>query len=286
MNDRNQQNQWKQELNRTIRLISGAFLFGIPLILTMEMWFIGWYVSLWKLAVFIVLAFGIGVMMAYFSSPTGDRDLGGSFMQTTNSTAVGILSALIILVVLNRINLAVPLRAAVGEVAVLTVPLSIGAAASTSILSMNKSENRQGGSDQQQKGSTWAKLATDVGATLVGGIFIGLPIAPTREIPRLADGMTYWSELALLAFSLAITYTIVFVAGFRSSKMSLANRGPFQHPTTETVISYVVSLGIAVVGLYLFGQIHFSDPFGFVLRHVLVLGLPTTIGGAAGRLVI
>ncbi len=280
------QNQWKQELNRTIRLVSGAFLFGIPLILTMEMWFIGWYVSLWKLVVFIVLAFVVGVTMAYFSSPAGERDLGGSFMQTTNSTGVGIFSALIILVVLNRINLSSPLRAVVGEVAVLTVPLSIGAAASTSILSMNDSENRQGDSNQQDKRSPWSKLANDVGATLAGGIFISLPIAPTREIPRLADGMTYWSELGVLAFSLAITYTIVFVAGFRSSKMNLANRGPFQHPSTETVISYVVSLGIAIVGLYLFGQIQFGDPLGFVVRHVLVLGLPTTIGGAAGRLVI
>ncbi len=286
MTGTDQKRQWGQEFIRTIRLFSGAFLFGIPFVYTMEMWWIGMYVDLWKLLLFIAIAFFVGVTLIYFSTPQNKRDLPGSFMQTVNSVAVGILSSLLVLVVLNEINLTVPLRSAVGMTAVMTVPLSIGASASTSILGTKQSQNRQGNPKNQHKGSQWRKLANDIGATAAGGIFIGLPIAPTREVPRLAATMGYWNLLMVIALSLAVTYLIVFVAGFTASNAPYRSSGPFQHPLTETVLAYILSLLIALVTLYLFGVIHFSQPLYPLMQHVLVLGLPTTVGGAAGRLVL
>jgi putative integral membrane protein (TIGR02587 family) len=120
----------------------------------------------------------------------------------------------------------------------------------------------------------------------VGGIFISLPLAPTDEIPMLAAEMGYWHEIALVAFSLVITYAIVFESGFNPEDGGGSSRGPFQHPITETIVAYLVSLVIAFAALFLFDRVDFNDPLQFILSHVLVLGLPTTIGGAAGRLVI
>ncbi len=286
MQKKNQKNQWSKELTRIGRLFGGAFLIGIPFVFTVEMWWIGKYVALWKLLIFIVIAFLVGVTLAYFSAPTDQRDLIGSFMQTINSVAVGILSALLVLTVLNEVNLQVPLRSVIGMTAVLTVPLSIGAAASTSVLGANELQNRQGNPKKQQKGSQWRKLANDLGATTAGSIFIGLPIAPTREIPRLAASANYWNLLMIIALSLVITYIIVFTAGFTASNAPYRSSGPFQHPLTETVLAYIISLLMALVTLYLFGRVRFSDPLYDLVQYVLVLGLPTTIGGAAGRLVL
>jgi len=38
--------------------------------------------------------------------------------------------------------------------------------------------------------------------------------------------------------------------------------------------------------LVVFGQIALGDPIDWLVRETLVLGLPATIGGAAGRLVV
>ena len=38
--------------------------------------------------------------------------------------------------------------------------------------------------------------------------------------------------------------------------------------------------------LFFFGVLHADDPWPLVLNHVVVLGLPAAVGGAAGRLAI
>lgn len=47
---------WAQELNDFVRAFSGAYIFGIPLLFTMEMWWIGEHAALWKLLAFLLVA--------------------------------------------------------------------------------------------------------------------------------------------------------------------------------------------------------------------------------------
>lgn len=51
-------------------------------------------------------------------------------------------------------------------------------------------------------------------------------------------------------------------------------------------MAYFVSLFVVLVAFYLFDQFEIGDPIFSVAPQVLVLGLPTAVGGAAGRLVI
>jgi uncharacterized membrane protein len=62
--------------------------------------------------------------------------------------------------------------------------------------------------------------------------------------------------------------------------------GLFQSPISETIVAYLVSLVAAALMLYFFQQIGLETPWGVAFRHILVLGLPATIGGAAGRLAL
>jgi uncharacterized membrane protein len=55
---------------------------------------------------------------------------------------------------------------------------------------------------------------------------------------------------------------------------------------SETVMSYLVSLLISAFLLWFFQQLSFDDPWSMWLRYTLILGLPATVGGAAGRLAI
>jgi uncharacterized membrane protein len=52
------------------------------------------------------------------------------------------------------------------------------------------------------------------------------------------------------------------------------------------MLSYVISLAVALLLLVLFERVSLEDPFYEILRQTAVLAVPVALGGAAGRLVI
>lgn len=121
---------------------------------------------------------------------------------------------------------------------------------------------------------------------MIGGIIIGFSIAPTDEVPMLAASTSGPWLLVLIFVSLLISYAIVFAANFSNQSKRQQQQGIFQDPFSETVISYLVSLITAALMLWFFDKLNFDNPWSIWLRYTLVLGLPTTVGGAAGRLAI
>src|SRR5215208_8404542 len=90
---------WEREFDDFVRALSGAFLFGVPLLYTMEMWWIGSYSELWRLGVFLVLALVLNFSLARFAGfkqepPTLARRLN----ETVDAVAVGLLASTIVLV--------------------------------------------------------------------------------------------------------------------------------------------------------------------------------------------
>jgi putative integral membrane protein (TIGR02587 family) len=183
--------------------------------------------------------------------------------------------------VLNHIRPDDPLDSVVGMIVIQTVPLSIGVSVANQVFGRHGENNRQG-DDNGSSLSAWQEFFSDIGATVIGGVFIGFAIAPTEEVPMLAAGLDTGHLIALVAFSLLVGYVIVFASGFDEPHPE----GLFQRPITETTLAYVVSLAVSLVTLYLFHQFDTTDPFQSVVEQTLVLGVPTTVGGAAGRLVI
>jgi putative integral membrane protein (TIGR02587 family) len=274
---------WRQELRDVTRGISGAFLFGMPLLFTMEMWWIGIYAEKWKLLAFLTLAFLANLGLSYFAGFKRQHSLDQIVAQAVEATAVGAVAAGVVLLVLNRITPADPLDSILGKIIVQTVPLSIGASVANIIF---QRDDDAGGDDQEAEQHPWRATFNDLGATLIGSIFIGFSIAPTDEVTMLAAGMDYPHLLTLIGLTLALAYGIVFASGFDIYSPAGFTGGPFQHPLTETVMSYAAALLVAFVSLYLLDVIHLSDPMPTIVAQTLVLGLPATIGGAAGRLAI
>lgn len=276
---------WKKELNDFVRALSGAFLFGAPFLWTMEMWWIGAYAELWKLLVFLGLSFLLNVHLAYFAGFKEETTFSSSVGEAIDALAVGLVSSALILFALNRIAAGDPLDSILGKVVIQAIPLSIGASAANALMHWGK-EGRTGDDEENGRRSPWQATLNDLGATVVGGVFIGFSIAPTDEVPMLAGGTDPWHNLLLIALSLAMSYAIVFESGFSPREREWSSPGYFQRPITETIMAYLVSLLVALVALYFFDRIEFGDPLFAVLSQVIVLGFPTAIGGAAGRIVI
>jgi putative integral membrane protein (TIGR02587 family) len=271
---------WKRELHDFTRAFSGAYIFGIPLLFTMEMWWIGEYLPRWKLAAFLLVAFLCNVGLSWVAGFKRESSFSSAVLQAVDVVAVGIVAAFTMLLVINRISIHDPIDAILGTVVIQAVPLSIGASVANEVFSGRGGNGRQG--DDDEEATPWKDLLNDVGATAVGGIFVGMSIAPTEEIPMLAAGLSYGHLMAVVAFSLVISYAIVFASEFDHPQPG----GPFQRPITETTLAYVVSLVVSLVVLWLFDQIRADDPGRAIVEQVIVLAVPTTVGGAAGRLVL
>ena len=284
---------WDKELDDLARAFSGAFIFGMPLLFTMEMWWIGTFAELWKLLLMLAMALGVNVMLAYFAGFRRENTLGDNINQAVEAVAVGAVASTVVLLVLNRIALGDPLDSILGKIIIQALPLSIGASVANAVFSRGggnqaggQEENNQENSGKRQKSNPWRVTLSDLGTTIGGAMFLSFSVAPTEEIPMLAAEIGYGHELALIGLTLLLTYIIVFESGFSPQQSGGNNHGPFQRPITETILAYIVALLVALAALLLFDQVEIGEPLASVISKTLVLGLPAAIGGAAGRVLI
>lgn len=272
---------WEEELTDFTRAFAGASVLGIPLAFTMEMWWIGQTMSLSYLLILLAAGFVMNLGLAHVAGFRNQHSLIMSVNQSIDALAVGVVSSGILLISLNQLQFTDGLAQGVGMVLSLAVPLSLGASVAREIFSGRTS--RQVDEDEDGDSlSMWQGVAADVGATAVGGVFIGLSIAVTDEVPMISAGLSRWNIFAIIGLSLLFSYIIVFASGFDEKSPP----GPFQHPFTETMLAYVISLGVAFAMLLIFERLTLDDPLTEMMRQTVVLALPATIGGAGGRLVI
>jgi len=275
----------------------GGFLFGTPLLYTMEVWWIG---SIAKPSM-VMLAIALTFIVVFLLNRTegfrrrrhGSRPY-EALTDTIEAMAIGIACSALILLLLQELTSETSLREILGKIVFESVPFTLGVALANQFLGDTRGETNSqaqkhfqhnkgiGNSNSAQLHATFA----DIGATLIGAVVIAFNIAPTDEIPMLAAGVSPPRLIAIIAVSLLISYAIVFEAGFSDQQKRRQQRGLFQRPISETIMSYLVSLLAAAFMLWFFQKLTFSDPWRMWLEYTLLLGLPGTIGGAAGRLAI
>jgi putative integral membrane protein (TIGR02587 family) len=289
---------FRRESQDLLRATAGGGLFGVPLLYTMEVWWIGSSVSpammFLAIAASLVVVFVLNLTAGFRQTraTTALTALGDTF----NAIAIGLISAAFLLVILREISLQTQLRESLGKIIFESVPFGLGAALANQFLtaSDDTAETASPAARLPSNGAlqrffpennlneTWA----DIGATLVGALIVAFSIAPTEEVPTLVGAVQGPWLLGVVLVSLGVSYIIVFQANFTRQRERQMQQGLFQSPLSETIMSYLVSLVAAAIMLGFFQQIGWVTPWGVALRHIIVLGLPATIGGAAGRLAL
>ena len=278
---------WMDEAIEVVRGASGGLLFGIPLLYTNEVWDAGSHTD--PAHVLGVLAFTF-VPVLLLNRTGGFRRhravrTRDALVDTVETVALGIVLVTVLLVVVQEIDSGTSMRVAVGKVAYEALPFCLGIGVAQHFLRRGRDE---GDDDEPSPGRTepneFNATLADLGATAIGAVFIGLSIAPTDEVPTVAAAMGPRWFLVTIAVSLAVSYAIVFVAGFVGERQRRSQVGVFQRPSSETVACYLLSLAVSALMLLIFQRA--DGPPSVTLGHVVVLGLPAVVGGAAGRLAI
>jgi putative integral membrane protein (TIGR02587 family) len=256
----------------------------------MEVWWIGSHTEPWQMLLILGL---LVVPLLALNATAGfrrsrDIGLGEALEDSIEALAVGIVATLSVLVLLRQITLDTPTATALGRIVNECIPFCLGVGVARFLLEgdpgMADADSASDTADASEDEGTLNSTAADIGATALGAAFIGLTIAPTDEVPMLASAMDpAWLVLVVVA-SLVTSYAVVFVAGFSGQDRRHRQLGVFQHPVTETLLTYLVALAVAVALLWTFQRE--LGPSPDLLARAVVLGLPTAVGGAVGRLAL
>ncbi len=276
---------WSEELIDLVRAVSGGLLFGVPLLYTMEVWWVGSYSEAGRLGLVLALLIVplLTLNMAAGFRSKRDSRVRDAVGDTVEGLAIGIVASAVVLVLLRQIEGPLWSRGVLGKVLYEAVPFCLGIGVARHFLHGDRSGTDDDDGDGANGRVVNATVA-DLGASAVGAVFVALSIAPTDEVPMIASSFGPGWLMLLVAASLVVSYAIVFVAGFVGQDQRLDNPGIVQRPLSETIVCYVVALFVSAVLLWLFQR--GGPPWGDYFTRTIVLGLPAAVGGAAGRLAV
>jgi putative integral membrane protein (TIGR02587 family) len=280
---------WAREGLALVRAASGGLLFGVPLLYTMEVWWVGSHTDPPQMLLILGLLF---LPLLALNATAGFRDardvrLVDALDDSIEAMAVGIVMTASVLLLLRQITVDTPMPTALGRIVNECIPFCLGVGVARFLLQGDPGmaeEEPDAGPDGPTDEPARDTSVADLGATTLGAVFVGLSIAPTDEVPMVASAISPVWLLLVVAASLVISYAVVFVAGFSGQDRRHQQHGIFQRPITETLVTYLMALVVAAVLLWAF-QRDLTPPSDLLTR-VLVLGLPAAVGGAVGRLAI
>jgi len=258
------------------RAFGGALIFALPMLMTMEMWYLGFHMDRWRLALLLLLLLPLLVGLGHyigFEATFGWRD---DLRDALIAIAVGAATSALILLGFAVLAAAMSPSELLGKIAIQTVPASIGAMLARSELGARDEE--LGPRGEGGYGGALMLMAA-------GALFLGLNVAPTEEMVLIAYQMTRWHAVFLALLSLILMHGFVYAVEFRG-QAALPPDTPFWSAFLRfTVVGYGLSLLISLYVLWTFGRTDGEAP-AHIAMAMVVLGFPAAVGAAAARLIL
>lgn len=262
-----------------LRAAAGALLGALPLLYTMEMWWLGRTTGP-GLLLLLVAATMVVVTLGLLYSGFRRGRAGHVWLDAPIAFGVAIVIAAVTLLIVGQLPLGrMPASVAVRLVAIETIPCAIGASLAITQLRTRKHER------VDRHIHALPHDAQKILATIVGASFFAFNIAPTEEVRKMTIEADPRLFPVILLFSLGVSYLFVFLADF-AERPPHYREGLLGNPLSETFVSYLVSLAVSLAFLYAFGHVSAATPLGDQLAMAVMLGYVTTIGGAAGRILV
>lgn len=259
------------------RAFGGALIFILPMLMTMEMWWLGFYMERHRLALLLLVNIPLLVLLARHIGFERSVTWGQACRDAAIGYGVGVLAIVIFLAVFGVITWDMPARDFVGSVAIQSVPASIGALLARSLLGEAKEDD-----NAERQGSSYSR---EIFLMCVGALILGLNVAPTEEMVVIAYKMTPWQGLALVVLSITLMHAFVYAVEFKGSEERPEGAPWWSIFLRYTVVGYALVVLMSIYVLWTFGR---TDNLGLLqaLMPIIVLSFPAAIGAAAARLII
>lgn len=259
------------------RAFAGAVIFGLPLLMTMEMWWLGFTMERWKLALLLALFFPFLVVLSWhvgFEPTFSWRD---DVLDALVAYGVGFVSSALGLWLIGVARADGSLRELVGQVSLQAVPASIGA-----LLSQTQLGERD--ARQQPRGGV-ALFWSELFIMSVGALFLAFNLAPTEEMVQIAAGLSPQRAALLVVASVLAMHLFVYAVSFRGAPQDHRAASGWSVFARFTVSGYVLAALMSAYMLWSFGRLD-GLSVAAALQAVAVLGFPAAVGAAAARLIL
>lgn len=267
------------------RAAGGAILFSFPLMMTMEMWWLGFHVDRGRLALFLVVGLALLVGLARHVGFHAGRTWRHDGMDALSAFAVAAAVSTAMLAIFGVITVDTPANEMIGKLAIQTVPAGIGAVLARKQFAGGGDDDEAEEEEDDDAGSGEAGYGSELFLMFGGAVFVAFNVAPTDEVARIADLTTPWHALVLALVSLALLHVLVYRVEFAGQENWPEGHGFAGVFVRYSLAGYGVALAVSLYVLWTFGRLD-GNGLGEVMMMTTILGFPAALGAATARLVV
>lgn len=259
------------------RAFGGALIFTLPILMTMEMWSLGFSTSNARLALLLLLTIPLLVGLSHYMGFEETFGLKDDARDAFIALAIGFVAGAAALSLFSELGPGMSPREMIGKISIQAVPGSIGAMFAHSELGGHQQKK-----DDKKRHAGYGGEIFIMGA---GALYLAFNVAPTEEIALIAHQVTTWHVIALALVSLLIMHAFVYALEFHGTRTIPPETRFWSVFLRYTIVGYAVVLCISLYMLWTFGR---TDGLAFhqTLSILVVLGFPAAVGAAAARLIL
>lgn len=263
------------------RAFAGAIIFAFPMILTMEMWSLGFSAERYRLMIFMTMAIPLLIGMSYFIGFEETSCLSDDVVDSFVAYAVGFITSGALLFLFGIFDFTMSWEEIIGMISIQAVVAAIGALLAQSQLGNSNNEDTP-----EEERKRRAGYGGEMFLMAVGALFLGMNPAPTEEIILIAFKMTDLQVIFLALFILILMHAFVYKVEFRGQE----KRRPPESSVLSvflryTVVGYALVLLISLYLVWTFGHLDGLDAEN-IFKTVIVMSFPAALGASASRLIL
>jgi putative integral membrane protein (TIGR02587 family) len=260
-----------------LRAFGGAMLFSLPMLMTMEMWWLGFYMEPLRLALLMLLNIPLLIGLSYYGGFEATPEPMADVLDAFSAYAIGFIAATVMLSLFAIIETGMSADELIGKISVQAVPASIGAMLARSQL---------GESQQTEEKRRSARYGGGLFLMAVGALFLSSSLASTEEMVLISYKMTPMHVILLVVFSLLVMHAFVYAVVAQGRTPVPPHAISFWTVLIRfTIVGYAIALLISVYVLWTFERTE-GMPLRQVIPATIVLGFPAAVGAGAARLIL
>ncbi len=282
-------------LQEYLRGITGGLLFSLPLLYTMEVWWAGFISHPLRLLIYVLVTFTLLLGYNRYGGLRRSASPVEVAIDSVEEMGIGLVIAAVVLWLLGQIRAEMTIAEIAGKIIVEAMTVAIGVSVGTAQLGGGEGEQEEDkgmkGEDDCTSSSPAPFLAdkdNDLGGQLTlalcGAVLFASNVAPTEEIIQIAIETSPWKLLGLAVLSILLATLILFYSDFTGSQRFSEARG-IKTVVFGAVVTYAIALIASAAILWFFGRFDGTAPI-LSLAQTVVLGVASTLGASAGRLLL
>ena len=259
------------------RGFAGAFIFGLPLLMTMEMWWIGFTLDPIRLLQFGLVDLVLLVILSRISGYDVSRGMTEDVLDALAAFGMGAIASAATLFLFAEIDFGTDPAVAAGKIIIQSIPASFGAMIADKLF--GEVEDKPGGHAERRQ-----SYAGQLFLMIAGALFLSFTMSPTEEIGLISYRMSPWHALVLMLTTIGLMHLLVYAAGF-ADRQELRGGSQLSVLIRFTIVAYAIAALTSGYILWTFGRID-GLSWPVIAQMIVVLAFPAGVGASIARLVV